>query len=148
MPTRKLPVQRFCTLRHPGHFPHPMALACNLKVRVLLVGGPRFYSLCGPGGMGPGHFKFSRALALRSFSSCRRSSYVRYLPVALASYIFIIWTWQGHTIEERWTSIVVTVILVSSVLVGSLLIHVGTLVDRCPAWYMRQNHYDKSVTVT
>ena len=46
--------------------------------------------------------------------------------------------YQGHTIEERWTSIVVTVILLSSIRVGPLLIHVFTLVDRCP-WYMRQN---------
>ena len=46
--------------------------------------------------------------------------------------------YQGHTIEERWTSIVVTVILLSSSLAGPLLIHVGTLVDRC-SWYMRQH---------
>ena len=48
--------------------------------------------------------------------------------------------YQGHTIEERWTSmmIVMTVILLSSIRDGPLLIHVGTLVDRCP-WYMRQN---------
>ena len=31
-----------------------------------------------------------------------------------------------------------TVILLSSSLVGPLLIHVGTLLDRCP-WYMPQN---------
>ena len=31
-----------------------------------------------------------------------------------------------------------TVILLSSIRDGPLLIHVGTLVDRCP-WYMRQN---------
>ena len=46
--------------------------------------------------------------------------------------------YQGHTIEERWTSIVVTVILLSSIRVRPLLNHVGTLLDRCP-WYMRQN---------
>jgi hypothetical protein len=46
--------------------------------------------------------------------------------------------YQGHTIEERWTSIVMTVILLSSIRVGPLLIHVLTLFDRCP-WYMRQN---------
>ena len=45
--------------------------------------------------------------------------------------------YQGHTIEERWTSIMVTVILVSSIRAGPLLNQVGTLVDRCP-WYMRQ----------
>jgi len=31
-----------------------------------------------------------------------------------------------------------TVILLSSIRVGPLLNHVGTLLDRCP-WYMRQN---------
>ena len=44
--------------------------------------------------------------------------------------------YQGHTIEERWTSIVMTVILLSSSLVGPLLIHVDTFVDRL-SWYMR-----------
>ena len=48
--------------------------------------------------------------------------------------------YQGHTIEERWTSIMVTVILLSSSRAGPLLIHVNAFVDRCP-WYMRQKYF-------
>ncbi len=49
--------------------------------------------------------------------------------------------YQGHTIEDSENGglpFVMTVILLSSIRVGPLLIHVFTLVDRCP-WYMRQN---------
>lgn len=67
-----------------------------------------------------------------AYSSCRR------LRRTYDSWHRIIFIYQGHTIEERWTSIVMTVILLSSSLVGPLLIHVGTLLDRCP-WYMPQN---------
>ena len=67
-----------------------------------------------------------------------RSSSISVLVVCMIAGIVYDYRYQGHTIEERWTSIVMTVILLSSIRVGPLLIHVLTLFDRCP-WYMRQN---------
>jgi hypothetical protein len=75
-------------------------------------------SLCGPGGAVPGYV--SRLSAARSLV------FVSSLGRTYDSWHRIIFIYQGHTIEERWTSIVVTVILLSSSLAGPLLIHVST----------------------
>jgi len=75
-------------------------------------------SLCGPGGAVPGYVSRLSAARISVFVSSL-VSHLRYL----APYYII---YQGHTIEERWTSIVVTVILLSSSLAGPLLIHVST----------------------
>ena len=71
-------------------------------------------------------------------SAARSVVFVSSLGRTYDSWHRIIFIYQGHTIEERWTSIVVTVKLLSSIRVGPLLIHVDTLVDRC-SWYMRQH---------
>ena len=116
--------------------------------------------VCGDGGRGPpvprvhklGVKRESRAAAcarcaargaqcrgtLAARPLCGAQSSCRRLCRTYDSWHRIIFIYQGHTIEERWTSIVMTVILLSSSLAGPLLIHVGTLLDRCP-WYMPQN---------
>ena len=100
--------------------------------------------VCGDGGRGPpvprvhklGVKRESRAAAcarcaargaqcrgtLAARPLCGAQSSCRRLRRTYDSWHRIIFIYQGHTIEERWTSIVMTVILLSSIRDGPLLI--------------------------
>ncbi len=90
-------------------------MACSVRV----LGG-RLCSHVRPGGRVPGYV--SRALALRSSSVARRM-----YDIGHRIYLYVPKAYDRRTVDFHWG----TVILLSSILVGPLLIHVGTLVDRC-----------------
>ena len=83
-----------------------------------------------PGGREPGYVsRWSASVRSLFFVSSLNPTAVTISGIVLYSYT------KGIRSKNGGLPLWLTVILLSSSLVGPLLIHVGTLVDRCP-WYM------------